>query len=189
MNTSLFFFFTAVFTLSRWHCVICRGINGCVQLSGVKQVVKGSYMILFQQGLNLWGCSPGCRLPACLLSNGTNYTATWVKQGNIHFRETVKSREKDARKQGSTECCLPSVEAIRTKSVSGGFKWSFLTFHSGWSLHIFSPPVSALVPALVVRYYGEEKGKDTKTRVFSELKENKYSPKLQRWPQLFRLQV
>lgn len=57
-------------------------------------------MILFQQGLNLWGCSPDCRLPACLPplpSNGTNYPAPWVKQGNIHLRK--KSRKKDVKKE------------------------------------------------------------------------------------------
>lgn len=45
--------FTAVFALSGSRRVARCGINGCVQLCGVKQVVKGSYTILFQQGQNL----------------------------------------------------------------------------------------------------------------------------------------
>lgn len=94
MNMS-FVFFTAMFTLSHSHRVIHRGINGCVQLRGVKQVVKGSYMIPFQQGLNLW--APDCRLPpprSTLPSNGTNYPATLVKQGNVHLREKEVKKER-----------------------------------------------------------------------------------------------
>lgn len=44
--------FTALVALSHSHCVIHSGINGCVQVSGVKQVINGSYPIP-QQGPNL----------------------------------------------------------------------------------------------------------------------------------------
>lgn len=174
-----FFFFTAVFTLSHSHRVTHRGINGCVQLSGVKQVVKGSYMIPFQQGLNLWGCSPDCRLPASPLSpsNGTNYPATWVKQGNIHFR---KERSKERKHLDSAGCCLPFLEAIRTNSVPGLSERSPLTLTFQPS-HILAPPASALVPTLVFCHRtdteGERREKDTrynrKREFFGEVKENK----------------
>lgn len=69
--------------------------------------------------------------PACFHSNGTNYPATWVKQGNIHFRK--KGRSIERRKHlDRTGCCLPSLEAIRTNSVPGVSERASLTltFHS-----------------------------------------------------------
>lgn len=121
MNMSFFFFFLpffiAVFTLSHSHRVAHCGINGCVQLSGVKQVVKGSYVILSNKA---WTCAAARLTVACLPaaplpSNGTNYPATWVKQGNIHFKR--KLREKERKHLDSTGWCLPSLEAIRTNRV------------------------------------------------------------------------
>lgn len=88
MNTSFsylfcFFFKTAAFTLSRSRRVICHGINGRVQLCGVKQVVKRRPHDTPPTRPELvrllaW-VSPAC-LPASLLSsNGTNYPATLSK--------------------------------------------------------------------------------------------------------------
>lgn len=64
-------------------------------------------MILLQQGPNLWGGSPECRLPASLLSSPQMeqiIQLLWVKQGNIHFRKERERRED--RKKTSGRVCL-----------------------------------------------------------------------------------
>ena len=79
------FVFTAMLTQTHSHRVVHCGRNGCVQLCGVKQVIKTAtwYSPTRPEPVRLlaW-LSPAC-LPACLPppspSNGTNYPATWVK--------------------------------------------------------------------------------------------------------------
>lgn len=58
-----------------------------------------------------------------------------------------------------TGCCLPSLEAIRTNSYSARSECSSLMFHSAWTLHILSTPVSALVPTHVLCQRTDIKGK------------------------------
>lgn len=116
--------------------------------------------------------------PACLPSNGTNYPATWVKQGNIHFRKIVKSREKDTKKKYGA---VPNAVCLLWKQLE---QTVFLVYLNGLlsrftpvdpctsSHHLYPlwfPPLLSVTGQLLRVREGERHQSET----FCEFKENK----------------